>query len=74
MPGQPAGAPKEKLSKEDVVLAFKLILGRLPENDNVIASHQLGSLDELRIVLLRSAEFAKKYQALLDRLAAKQQK
>jgi hypothetical protein len=56
--------PKNKVSKEEVVLAFKVILGRLPENEQVIANHQLGSLGELRIVLLWSAEFANKYQAL----------
>jgi hypothetical protein len=64
MPSISPGQPGNKVSKEEVVLAFRLILGRLPENEKVIVGHQLGSLEELRIVLLRSAEFANKYQAL----------
>lgn len=48
----------ETVSREDVVAAFRWILGREPESENVIAAHLrcLGAQD-LRLTLLRSDEF-----------------
>ncbi|HYZ31594.1 MAG TPA: tetratricopeptide repeat protein [Crenalkalicoccus sp.] len=61
-----AHAPKPPVSREDVVAAFRFILGREPEGERVIESHQnVGSAAELRSILLRSTEFAEKYQKLL---------
>jgi len=53
------------LSPETVETAFRLILGRAPESQAVIAAHQ-GVKDEarLRLVLLQSPEFREKYAAL----------
>jgi hypothetical protein len=49
-----------------VINAFELILGRAPENEEVIASHQrLPSIHELRRVLLRSPEFSEKYSEIV---------
>jgi hypothetical protein len=57
------------ISRDDVIIAFKLILGRAPESDAVIAAHQLSTLSDLRLVLLRSKEFAEKYKAIRDKIA-----
>jgi hypothetical protein len=59
-----SGKPRTSISRDDVILAFKIILGRTPENDEVIADHQLGSLEELRVILLKSKEFTEKYKAI----------
>jgi hypothetical protein len=69
MRDQSPEASQKGVSRDDVVLAFKLILGRLPENDTVIRNHQVGSLDELRVILLKSTEFANKYQAMQKPIA-----
>jgi hypothetical protein len=55
------------ISHEDVINAFKLILGRLPESEAVIAAHQLPTLNDLRFVLLKSKEFAEKYKVIRER-------
>lgn len=58
-------APKAALTREDVIAAFRFILGREPEGETVIEAHQrLASVEALRETLLRSAEFAEKYQTL----------
>jgi hypothetical protein len=64
VPVQPSESVKKGVSRDDVIMAFKLILGRLPESEKAILSHQVGSLEELRIVLLKSSEFADKYKAI----------
>jgi hypothetical protein len=60
----PAAAPltdqsvSMPVSREAVVHAFQLLLGRDPESESSIAAHMaLGSLTELATVLLGSAEF-----------------
>jgi hypothetical protein len=58
------GKPRSRISRDEVILAFKIVLGRTPENDEVIADHQLGSLEELRAILLKSKEFTEKYKAI----------
>lgn len=59
-------APKPPVSREDVVAAFRFILGREPEGEQVIESHQhVASAAELRAILLRSGEFAEKYRKLM---------
>jgi hypothetical protein len=58
--------PKPPVTREDVVAAFRFILGREPEGEPVIEAHQrVGSASELREILLRSAEFEDKYRRLL---------
>jgi len=48
-------------TREDVVLAYRYVLGREPENDDVITNlcQTTRTPDEVRGVLLRSAEFIK---------------
>lgn len=59
--------PKPAVTREDVLAAFRFILGRDPEDDTVIDAHQrVGGRDELRDILLRSPEFADKYRRLLE--------
>src|SRR5271168_4175023 len=49
-------------SREDVFHAFRLILGREPENDSAIVSHLgLASVSELRLAMLKSQEFWERY-------------
>jgi len=58
-------APKPPVTREDVLAAFRFILGREPEDEQVIEAHQrVGSAAELREILLRSPEFADKYRRL----------
>lgn len=46
------------ISRHDVITAYKLVLGREPENDEVIESHrQNGSLEKLYNVFHNSSEF-----------------
>jgi hypothetical protein len=56
----------DRLSRDEVVGAFRVLLGRDPENVHVLESHRTRNLEELRVILLRSEEFAEKY-ALLTR-------
>jgi len=59
-------APKPAVTREDVIAAFRFILGREPEGDAVIEAHQhVDSTAALREILLRSAEFAEKYRRLV---------
>jgi hypothetical protein len=52
-------------SREDVYQAFRLILGREPENNNIVEAHLLArSVAELRISLINSEEFQGKYRSL----------
>jgi tetratricopeptide (TPR) repeat protein len=63
-------APEPAVSREDVVAAFRFILGREPEGDHVIEAHQrVDSAEALREILLRSPEFADKYSRLLAQAA-----
>ncbi len=65
--GARALAPKPPVTREDVLAAFRFILGREPEDEQVIEAHQrVGSAAELRAILLRSPEFADKYRRLMD--------
>jgi hypothetical protein len=53
------------VTREEVIAAFRFILGREPEGETVIEAHQrVGSASELRGILLRSPEFAEKYKRL----------
>jgi len=55
----------ETVSREDVIAAFRWILGREPESEDVITAHLrcLGAQD-LRLTLLRSDEFRKFFAGL----------
>jgi SAM-dependent methyltransferase len=59
--------PVKKITEREVRLAYELILGRLPENDDVVRAHVAtgGSLRTLREELLRSQEFHSKVGASL---------
>lgn len=58
-------APRPEVTREEVIAAFRFILGREPEGETVIEAHQrVGSAPELREILLRSPEFAEKYKRL----------
>jgi hypothetical protein len=53
------------ITRDEVIAAFKILLGRDPEDERVIASHQnVDSLEALRKILLESEEFALKYKEL----------
>lgn len=55
----------ERPSREDVYQAFRLILGRDPENDSAVRAHLLAkNVAELRIALINSEEFQGKYRSL----------
>ena len=46
----------QRLSREDVINAYKFILGRAPESEQVIEGHRrYGSVDELRLAFLTSS-------------------
>ncbi|MBN9421756.1 MAG: class I SAM-dependent methyltransferase [Candidatus Accumulibacter sp.] len=50
------------VNKDDVVNAYRYILGREPESDDVVMTHMsAASLEELRIRFLDSQEFSQKY-------------
>jgi FkbM family methyltransferase len=56
----------ECIREEDVRLAFRLLLGREAESQGVIDSHlKLGSIEELRRVIMRSTEFRGKLQRMM---------
>ena len=60
---------REQPSREDVIHAFRLILGREPEDESVIDAHvHLPSVAELRRVLLSSEEFHYKYEVMHPRI------
>ena len=53
------------LTTEEVIAAFRYILGRAPESESVISAHQkAGSIAALRAVLVGSEEFASVYARL----------
>jgi hypothetical protein len=56
----------ERPSREDVLHAFRLILGREPEDERALEAHMLiPTVAELRRVLLTSAEFQGVYRSIL---------
>jgi len=48
------------ITKEEVIFAFKLMLGREPENVSTIENHRVETLDELAKILSNSKEFSEK--------------
>jgi hypothetical protein len=55
----------EQPSREDVLFGFRMILGREPENEDAINAHMaVGSVAELRGILLNSDEFKGKFQSM----------
>lgn len=53
------------LAKEDVITAFRFILGREPASESVVREHQAaGSIAALRAILFRSTEFASIYEKI----------
>lgn len=67
-------AAQPPVTRDDVVAAFRFILGRDPEGERVIEAHQnVGSMTELREILLLSTEFAEKYRKLVSEPAAGRQ-
>jgi hypothetical protein len=65
--GPAAAGAGQRISREEVVMAWRLLLGREPESEQVIETHRLDSLDELRVVLIKSNEFAHKYQVIYEK-------
>jgi FkbM family methyltransferase len=56
----------ERIREEDVRMAFRLLLGRDAESQTVIDNHlKLGTLAELRRVIMGSAEFRGKLQRMM---------
>ena len=57
------------ITKEEVVIAYRLILGREPENADVVDNycHTIHSLKELRLEFLKSPEFVGQMVEALDR-------
>jgi hypothetical protein len=56
----------QRLSREDVINAYKFILGRAPESERVIDGHRAyGTVDELRLAFLMSSEFRKRFHYLV---------
>ena len=56
------------ITKEEVLFAYRLILGREPENNDVVESycHTVHSLRELREEFIKSPEFIQKISTELD--------
>ena len=56
------------ISKEEVILAYRLILGREPENGDVVDNycHTVSSIQNLRELFMNSPEFIKKISERLD--------
>jgi hypothetical protein len=62
---RPQASGLRTVTRNDVQMAYRLILGREPESEEAIAVHlQWQSLSELRIAFLSSAEFHRKLTAL----------
>jgi len=57
-------------SRQDVISAYRFILGRMPENEQVIEGRLGSSVEALRISLLRSPEFVEKLARLQKKLDA----
>ena len=57
------------ISKEEVILAYRLILGREPENNDVVDNYcyTVSSLQNLRELFMNSPEFIAKISETLDR-------
>lgn len=55
------------ISRDDVVYAYRLLLGREPESEGVVTHYasQVGSLRELRELFVNSAEFREKLQTAM---------
>jgi hypothetical protein len=52
-------------TRDDVLHAFRLILGREPENDSAIDSHlEISTVSALRLALLNSEEFRGKFRSM----------
>lgn len=56
--------PMAGCSREDIINAYKFILGRPPESEAVIKARMGSSIEQLRRSLLSSLEFRNKYSAL----------
>lgn len=56
---------REQPTRDDVLHAFRLILGREPDDENAIRAHMgIATVAELRRVLLSSPEFQGKYKVM----------
>ena len=56
---------RSRPSRDDVIQAFRLILGREPEGNVAIEDHmRASSVAELRLALLHSPEFEQKYRSM----------
>ncbi|GMG81653.1 hypothetical protein LNKW23_08660 [Paralimibaculum aggregatum] len=59
------------LTRDAVIDAYRLLLGRAPESEAAIAHHQaLGTPERLAETILRSEEFARRFRALTGARAA----
>jgi SAM-dependent methyltransferase len=63
MTESPAKPPSSPVTEDEVRLAYKLILGREPENDIVVQEKagSVSTLEELRADLITSAEFSNRH-------------
>jgi hypothetical protein len=60
------------LSRDDVINAYRFILGRAPESEQVIEGHRRHrTFDELRLVFLMSGEFRTRFPYLVDSIHRK---
>ena len=63
------------LSREDVISAYKFILGRAPESERVIDGHRgYRSVDELRLAFLMSSEFRTRFQYLVGSMPSRRRR
>jgi tetratricopeptide (TPR) repeat protein len=65
--GSATTEPSRGVIREDVIAAFRWILGREPESEQVVASHQsCRSRDALRRAILASKEFRESFERYAD--------
>ena len=59
------------ISEFDVEMAYKYLLGRLPESREVVAEKARfhNSVDELRRAMFRSSEFTEKFAQMMEQPA-----
>ena len=63
------------LSREDVINAYKFILGRAPESEQMIDRHRgYRSVDELRLAFLMSSEFRTRFQYLAGSMPSRRRR
>jgi hypothetical protein len=72
MERDPSKSTETRLSREEVITAFRIVLCRSPESEQTIEDHRVDTLEALGVVLIRSPEFAKRYKELTTERAPSQ--